>query len=125
MVGFALVRALLYLLCRADLRARMRRSRARFALACGRRVVTGLQWAALAWWGVPLPGRGPFTILIVLAALAGGATATLAPSRLVGKLFILLVLLPACWQLGHLGDTAQPGLRRPGGHLRVGDGVRP
>lgn len=108
MVGVALVRGLLYLLCRADLRREDGRSHwrvwARWHDAGV--ILAGLQWAALAWWGVPYyQGVDRFTILIVLAALAGGATANLAPSRLVGKLFILLVLLPACWQLGHLGDT--------------------
>jgi hypothetical protein len=109
MVGIALIRGLLYLLCRADLQREDGRSHwpvwSRWHDAGV--ILAGLQWAALAWWGVPYyQGVDRFTILIVLAALAGGATANLAPSRLVGKLFILLVLLPACWQLGHLGDTA-------------------
>ncbi|MCO5977693.1 putative bifunctional diguanylate cyclase/phosphodiesterase [Ideonella oryzae] len=109
MLGFTLVRALLHVLCMADLRQDAARShwRAFQRWHAAGMLVTGLQWAGLAWWGVPhYQGVEQFTILIVLSALAGGATATLAPMRVVGKLYILLVLLPACWQLGQLGGTA-------------------
>ena len=109
MVGFTLVRALLYALCMADLRRGDGRGRWRVfeRWHAGGVVITGLQWAALAWWGVPhYQGVDQFTLLIVLSAMAGGATATLAPMRVTGKVYILLVLLPACWQLARLGDTA-------------------
>ncbi|MGV7207633.1 hypothetical protein ACLB1G_07245 [Oxalobacteraceae bacterium A2-2] len=70
-------------------------------------ISSGLVWAMLAWWGVPwYQNVERFTILVVLSALAGGSTATLAPLRISGKIYIALLLLPACFQLLLIGDDA-------------------
>lgn len=71
-------------------------------------------WAAAAVFGLPkLPATAQFTLVVIVAALAGGATGVLAPMRLVGALYILLLLVPASltlmvieppyWVLGGLG----------------------
>lgn len=108
-LGLTVVRVVLYVLCQGDLRRDESRSHWRMWArwhAAGL-LVSGVQWAWLAWWGVPhYQGMHQFTILIVLSGLAGGATATLSALRVTGKLFILLVLLPASWQLARQGDTA-------------------
>lgn len=66
----------------------------------------GVLWALLAWWGIPyFAGTQQFAILVILSALAGGATGTLAPMRLVGKAYVLLMIVPACVQLLRQGGA--------------------
>lgn len=71
-------------------------------------------WAVASVLGLPLlPVTAQFTLMVILAALAGGASGVLAPMRVVGALYILLLLVPASftlmlieppyWVLGGLG----------------------
>jgi diguanylate cyclase len=102
-LGLSWLRVLLYLRCRRELQQAPARQPPASLLAAHHLGVTaaGLLWAALAWWGIAhLAGAQQFTVLVILSALAGGATGTLAPMRLTGKLYVLLLLLPACAQLG-------------------------
>lgn len=69
-------------------------------------LTSGFIWASLAWWGIPyFEGDEQFTILVILSALAGGATGTLAPLVLTGTLYTLLMIIPACLQLVFIGGT--------------------
>jgi diguanylate cyclase len=71
-------------------------------------------WAVASVLGLPvLPATAQFTLMVILAALAGGASGVLAPLRSVGAIYILLLLVPASitlmlieppyWVLGGLG----------------------
>ncbi len=79
------------------------------ALALAHRVgvlASGLSWAILAWNATPLlEGSHQLALLIILSAMAAGATGTLAPLRIMGKVYVLLLILPACYQLGLIGST--------------------
>jgi diguanylate cyclase (GGDEF)-like protein len=52
-------------------------------------------WAILLLFGLPyLEIAAQFTVVVVVSALAGGATGVLAPLRTLGRVYILLLLLP-------------------------------
>ncbi|MEN3112538.1 putative bifunctional diguanylate cyclase/phosphodiesterase [Uliginosibacterium paludis] len=58
-------------------------------------VASGVLWGLLAVvWSTQMHGEVRYATLIVLSALAGGATGVLAPLRTPARLFIGLVLLP-------------------------------
>lgn len=66
-------------------------------------VLGGSLWVCLAWFGLPLQDlEGQFKLIIVLSAMAGGATGVLAPMRRIGPVYICMLLLPACVQLALL-----------------------
>ncbi len=57
-------------------------------------------WVVLAWTQLDAQtAEGKFVILIVVSALAGGATGVLAPLRVIGRVYIGLLLVPACIKL--------------------------
>jgi len=57
-------------------------------------------WVVLAWTQLDAQTtEGKFVILIVVSALAGGATGVLAPLRAIGRVYIGLLLVPACIRL--------------------------
>lgn len=63
-------------------------------------VAGAMMWVLLVW--TQLEGQnmeGQFVLLIVVSALAGGATGVLAPLRGVGRIYIGLMLVPACIRL--------------------------
>lgn len=67
-------------------------------------VAAGCFWAVLGWWGIAhYQGAQQFAIIVILAALAGGATATLSSLKVAGKAYILLLLVPACIRLFQSG----------------------
>jgi signal transduction histidine kinase/ActR/RegA family two-component response regulator len=64
-------------------------------------------WALLAWTQLPLEtGQTRFFIIIVVSALAAGATGILAPLKITGAIYIALMLVPASLRLMLDGDTA-------------------
>jgi signal transduction histidine kinase/ActR/RegA family two-component response regulator len=66
-----------------------------FAFSAGLLISAAL-WALLAWLRFPIDSqRTRFVIIVVLSALAGGATGVLSPMKLTGRLYISLILLPA------------------------------
>ncbi len=73
------------------------------AHAAGLILSAGL-WAGLAWTMLPVEGHeSQFVILIILSALSGGAVGVLAPMKLTGRIYVSLMLAPACAQLLMLG----------------------
>ncbi|MFT2112252.1 putative bifunctional diguanylate cyclase/phosphodiesterase [Marinomonas sp. 2405UD68-3] len=55
----------------------------------------GISWAIIAVIALPNLGtEGRFLVTVIASALAGGATGVLAPSKIIGKVFIVLTLLP-------------------------------
>lgn len=57
-------------------------------------------WALLALVELPVESsRTQFVILIILSALSGGAIGVLAPMRWTGRIYVSLMLIPACLQL--------------------------
>ncbi|MBV8680237.1 MAG: EAL domain-containing protein [Aquitalea sp.] len=67
-------------------------------------LLAGTLWAGLGWWGIAhYQGTQQFAIIVILSSLAGGATGTLSALRIVGKAYILLLLLPACVRLYQTG----------------------
>jgi len=56
-------------------------------------VLAALLWASMALLGMPyLETAGQFAVVVVLSALAGGATGVLAPLRRLGRAYILILL---------------------------------
>ena len=112
-LGLSWLRLLLYLRCRralGSLTPAQPQTRLQTVHHLGVAAAGGL-WAALAWWSIAqLGGTQQFTVLVILSALAGGATGTLAPMRLTGKLYGLLLLLPACGQLWRHGGAEHVSL---------------
>lgn len=67
-------------------------------------------WVLLVWTQLDSQGiEGKFVLIIVVSALAGGATGVLAPLRGVGRIYIGLMLVPACIKL-FLLDRPEPVL---------------
>ncbi len=63
-------------------------------------VLGALMWVVLVWTQLDKqPAEGQFVMLIVVSALAGGATGVLAPLLGVGRIYIGLLLVPACLKL--------------------------
>lgn len=59
-------------------------------------LISAALWAVLAWLRFPIDSqRTRFVIIVVLSALAGGATGVLSPLKLTGRIYISLILLPA------------------------------
>ncbi len=59
-------------------------------------LISAALWALLAWLRFPIDSqRTRFVIIVVLSALAGGATGVLSPLKLTGRIYISLILLPA------------------------------
>ncbi|WP_227878929.1 ATP-binding protein [Caulobacter segnis] len=59
-------------------------------------LISAALWAVLAWLRFPLDSQHTrFVIIVVLSALAGGATGVLSPLKLTGRIYISLILLPA------------------------------
>lgn len=59
-------------------------------------LISAALWAILAWLRFPIDSqRTRFVIIVVLSALAGGATGVLSPLKLTGRIYISLILLPA------------------------------
>lgn len=59
-------------------------------------LISAALWALLAWVRFPIDSqRTRFVIIVVLSALAGGATGVLSPMKLTGRIYISLILLPA------------------------------
>lgn len=57
-------------------------------------------WALLAWTQLPPEtAETRFVILIIVSALAAGATGVLAPLKLTGRAYVTLMLVPACGRL--------------------------
>ncbi|MBL8721280.1 MAG: response regulator [Myxococcales bacterium] len=70
----------------------------------------GSLWAYLTWTRLSALGlEQQFVLIVVVSALAGGATGVLAPLLRVGRLYIGLLLLPACFRLATM-EHAQPVL---------------
>ncbi|MFD1189485.1 ATP-binding protein [Phenylobacterium conjunctum] len=60
--------------------------------------------AGLAWKMLPVENaESQFVIIIILSALSGGAIGVLAPMKLTGRIYVSLMLAPACAQLLMLG----------------------
>ncbi|PZR36514.1 ATP-binding protein [Caulobacter segnis] len=73
-------------------------------------LVSAALWAILAWLRFPIDSqRTRFVIIVVLSALAGGATGVLSPMKLTGRIYISLILLPASTAL-LLGQDRALGL---------------
>ena len=63
-------------------------------------VLGASMWVVLVWTQLGYQSiEGQFIILIVVSALAGGATGVLAPLLAVGRVYIGLLLVPACVKL--------------------------
>ncbi|CAN5625151.1 hypothetical protein BH10PSE5_BH10PSE5_14390 [soil metagenome] len=64
-------------------------------------------WALLAWTQLPAETvQTQFFIIIVVSALAAGATGILAPLKITGRVYVTLMLVPACLRLMLDGDAA-------------------
>ena len=62
-------------------------------------------WALVAGLGLPVFSVSEqFTVLIILSALAGGSTGTLASMPIAGKVYVAIVLVPCCTRLLLLDD---------------------
>ena len=106
-LGVTVLRVLLYLLCKQALRRAPMQAPARGLVIAHAALVlcAGSLWGALGWWGMPaFSGAQQFAILVMLSSLAGGATGTLAALRVSGKLYVLLLVVPACVRILALGN---------------------
>jgi len=69
-------------------------------------LMAGLLWAALISIGFhTYPPAQQYLIMMVLAAMAGGASSVLAPMRVMGPLYMLLLMGPVCFQLARQGSN--------------------
>ncbi|WP_426113136.1 putative bifunctional diguanylate cyclase/phosphodiesterase [Massilia sp. PWRC2] len=67
------------------------------SLLAGGLLASATLWACMACLGLPaLHDTETFSLLIILSAMAGGATGTLASMPVIGKLYIAILLLPCC-----------------------------
>jgi diguanylate cyclase (GGDEF)-like protein len=63
-------------------------------------ICSSAAWAWAAWRGIPLfSDSEKLSVMIIVSALAGGATGTLASMRVVGKLYVSILLVPTCVQM--------------------------
>jgi len=68
-------------------------------------ISSALMWSLNAVIGLPhYSANEKFSVMIIISALAGGATGTLASMRIVGKLYIASLLLPTCLAMWYSGD---------------------
>jgi len=68
-------------------------------------ISSALLWSFNAVIGMPdYSASEKFSVMIIISALAGGATGTLASMRIVGKLYIASLLLPTCLAMWLSGD---------------------
>ncbi|MFC0168104.1 putative bifunctional diguanylate cyclase/phosphodiesterase [Pseudoduganella danionis] len=66
---------------------------------------SALMWSLNAAYGLPhYSANEKFSVMIIISALAGGATGTLASMRIIGKLYIASLLLPTCLAMWLSGD---------------------
>lgn len=71
-------------------------------------IISAALWAFLACMRIPVDSQSTrYVIIVVLSALAGGATGVLSPLKLTGRIYIGLILLPASLTLiaGPLSET--------------------
>ncbi|PHY17499.1 ATP-binding protein [Caulobacter sp. BP25] len=71
-------------------------------------IISAALWAFLACARIPIDSQSTrYVIIVVLSALAGGATGVLSPLKLTGRIYIALILLPASLTLiaGQLSET--------------------
>lgn len=67
---------------------------------CAGLLASAGMWALLAWARLPLESATlQFTIIVILSALVGGASGVLAPLLTTGRLYIALLLGPACTRI--------------------------
>jgi diguanylate cyclase (GGDEF)-like protein len=70
------------------------------ALLAGGLICSSTLWAWAAWAGIPLfTDNEKLSVMIIVSALAGGATGTLASMPVVGKLYVSILLAPTCVQM--------------------------
>ncbi|MFA9217501.1 MAG: putative bifunctional diguanylate cyclase/phosphodiesterase [Sphingomonadaceae bacterium] len=68
-------------------------------------ITSATLWALAAWHGIPaFTDNEKFSIMIMLAALAGGSTGTLASMPVAGRIYILVLLLPSCLRMLQMND---------------------
>lgn len=76
-------------------------------------------WAGFVWTALPTqPTEGQYLILIVVSALASGATGVLAPLHGAARLYICILFVPPCIQLSIM-QPGQPVLATLGGLFMV------
>lgn len=69
-------------------------------------LISASVWAYLAWTRLPIEdAQQRYVVVVVLSALAGGATGVLAPLLWTGRAYVTLILVPACLQLIFIGET--------------------
>jgi diguanylate cyclase (GGDEF)-like protein len=68
-------------------------------------LVTGILWSIIGILEIPtVSGPSQFTTMIIIAGMAGGATGVLAPLYLVGRLYLIALLLPAAIVLAFMQE---------------------
>jgi len=66
-----------------------------------------INWTIVAWIGIPeFQAKDKFAILIIISALAGGATGTLASLKITGKIYIALLIIPASLRMLLMDDPS-------------------
>lgn len=107
-IAYSIIRGGLYFTYRESMRACTNEQALRLPSMLHNLSVLGsaVLWASLAWFGIPeFSPAYQFAVIIVISSLASGSTASLASLKSVGKIYILLMLIPACLRLLMVGDT--------------------
>ncbi len=107
-IAYSIIRGGLYFTYRKSMRACTNEQALRLPSMLHNLSVLGsaVLWASLAWFGIPeFSPAYQFAVIIVISSLASGSTASLASLKSVGKIYILLMLIPACLRLLMVGDT--------------------